>query len=89
MNIMASSRNFRQLVVVRFFRTTTNCNSTVRNFRTIQKLQHCVRAAYTFSEDEIMYAVRTQLRYITRILKWSNLTTLNPANSPQLTTNHF
>lgn len=25
-----------------------------------QKLQHCVRAAYTFSEDEIIYAVRTQ-----------------------------
>lgn len=28
-----------------------------------QKLQHCVRAAYTFSEDEIMYAVRTQLSW--------------------------
>ena len=25
------------------------------------KLQHCVRAAYTFSEEEIMYATRTQL----------------------------
>jgi hypothetical protein len=23
------------------------------------KLQHCVRAAYTFSEDEIVYALRT------------------------------
>ena len=28
-----------------------------------QKLQHCVRAAYTFSEEEIMYAVRTQLSW--------------------------
>lgn len=28
-----------------------------------QKLQHCVRAAYTFSEEEIMYAVRTQLTW--------------------------
>lgn len=28
-----------------------------------QKLQHCVRAAYTFSEDEIMYATRTQLSW--------------------------
>lgn len=28
-----------------------------------QKLQHCVRVAYTFSEDEIMYAVRTQLSW--------------------------
>jgi predicted nuclease of restriction endonuclease-like (RecB) superfamily len=27
------------------------------------KLQHCVRCAYTFSEDEIMYAVRTQLTW--------------------------
>lgn len=27
------------------------------------KLQHCVRSAYTFSEDEIMYAVRTQLSW--------------------------
>lgn len=25
------------------------------------KLQNCLRSAYTFSEDEIMYAVRTQL----------------------------
>ena len=29
----------------------------------IYKLQHCVRAAYTFAEDEIMYAVRTQLTW--------------------------
>lgn len=27
------------------------------------KLQHCVRAAYTFSEEEIMYAARTQLTW--------------------------
>ena len=27
------------------------------------KLQHCVRAAYTFSEDEIVYATRTQLNW--------------------------
>ena len=27
------------------------------------KLQHCVRAAYTFSEEEIMYALRTQLTW--------------------------
>ncbi len=27
------------------------------------KLQHCVRAAYTFTEDEIVYAVRTQLTW--------------------------
>ena len=29
----------------------------------IYKLQHCVRSAYTFSEDEILYAVRTQLTW--------------------------
>lgn len=29
----------------------------------LYKLQHCVRAAYTFSEDEILYAVRTQLTW--------------------------
>ena len=29
----------------------------------IYKLQHCVRAAYTFTEDEIVYATRTQLRW--------------------------
>jgi len=27
------------------------------------KLQHCVRIAYTFTEDEIVYAVRTQLTW--------------------------
>lgn len=27
------------------------------------KLQHCVRSAYTFAEDEIVYAVRTQLTW--------------------------
>ena len=27
------------------------------------KLQHCVRSAYTFTEDEIVYAVRTQLTW--------------------------
>ena len=30
---------------------------------TFYKLQHCVRSAYTFSEDEIVYAVRTQLTW--------------------------
>jgi predicted nuclease of restriction endonuclease-like (RecB) superfamily len=29
----------------------------------LYKLQHCVRAAYIFSEDEIVYAVRTQLTW--------------------------
>lgn len=29
----------------------------------LYKLQHCVRAAYTFSEEEIMYALRTQLTW--------------------------
>lgn len=29
----------------------------------LAKLQHCVRGAYTFSEDEIKYAVRTQLTW--------------------------
>ena len=28
-----------------------------------QKLQQCVRAAYTFTEDEMMYALRTQLTW--------------------------
>ncbi len=28
-----------------------------------RKLLHCIRAAYTFSEDEIVYAVRTQLSW--------------------------
>jgi hypothetical protein len=39
--ILATCRNFRQVVVVRFFRTTTNIsqcltNSVVRNFRTTE-----------------------------------------------------
>src|SRR5690554_1403525 len=29
----------------------------------IYKLQHCVRAAYTFTQDEIEYALRTQLTW--------------------------
>lgn len=29
----------------------------------IYKLQHCVRSAYIFTEDEILYAVRTQLTW--------------------------
>jgi hypothetical protein len=28
-----------------------------------RKLLHCIRAAYTFTEDEIIYAVRTQLTW--------------------------
>jgi|GEM_PF-6135030 len=88
--IIATCRKFRQVVVVRFFRTTTNVsqfatqclkNQVIRNFRTTQKLQHWVRNAYFFPENEIVYALRTQLRYITRILKWSYLTTLNPSIS--------
>ena len=71
-NRIATCRNFRQVVVVRFFRTTTNGNSVVRDFRTTQKLQHWVRSAYLFGVDEIVYAVRTQLRHIARILNPSN-----------------
>lgn len=37
------------------------------------KLQHCVRAAYTFSEKQIMYAVRTQL-------SWTHLRSLMSIN---------
>jgi len=33
------------------------------NMNEIYKLQHCVRSAYTFSEEEIVYAVRTQLTW--------------------------
>lgn len=33
------------------------------------KLQHCVRSAYTFTEEQIVYAVRTQLT-------WTHLRTL-------------
>lgn len=29
----------------------------------LRNLQHCVRSAYTFSEDEIVYAVRTQFSW--------------------------
>jgi hypothetical protein len=46
--MMATCRNFRQVVVVRFFRTTTNIsqcltNPVVRNFRTTQNttIDHC------------------------------------------------
>lgn len=39
------------------------------------KLQHCVRAAYTFSEEEIMYATRTQLN-------WTHLRTLMSVKDP-------
>jgi hypothetical protein len=28
-----------------------------------RKLLHCIRAAYTFSEDQIVYALRTQLTW--------------------------
>ena len=28
-----------------------------------EKLRHCVRSAYTFSEEEIVYATRTQLNW--------------------------
>lgn len=61
-SILATCRNFRQVVVVRFFRTTTNIsqcliNPVVRDFRTTQK---------------IVYALRTQLRYFDRILNPSN-----------------
>lgn len=38
-----------------------------------QKLQHCVRAAYTFSEEEILYAVRKQL-------SWTHLRSLMAVN---------
>lgn len=35
-----------------------------------EKLKHCIRSAYTFSEEEIGYAVRTQFRiWATKILK--------------------
>lgn len=37
------------------------------------KLQHCVRSAYTFTEDEIIYAVRTQLT-------WTHLRSLMSIN---------
>ena len=39
------------------------------------KLQHCVRAAYTFSEDDIVYATRTQLN-------WTHLRSLMGIKDP-------
>lgn len=30
----------------------------------VEKLRHCVRAAYTFSEDEIVSAARSQFQYL-------------------------
>jgi len=33
-----------------------------------EKLKHCVRSAYTFTEDEIGYAVRTQLTWTVIII---------------------
>ena len=41
-----------------------------------EKLKHCVRSAYLFSEDEIRYAARTQLT-------WTHL------RHPMLKTKHF
>ncbi|MBQ9469646.1 MAG: DUF1016 family protein [Bacteroidales bacterium] len=41
----------------------------------LYKPQHCVRAAYTFSEEEIMYATRTQLT-------WTHLRTLMSVKDP-------
>lgn len=40
-----------------------------------QTLQHCVRAAYTFSEEEIVYAVRRQF-------SWTHLRSLMSINDP-------
>ena len=40
----------------------------------VQTLQHCVRSAYTFSEEQISYAVRTQL-------SWTHLRTLMSVES--------
>ncbi|MCD8202587.1 MAG: PDDEXK nuclease domain-containing protein [Prevotella sp.] len=40
-----------------------------------ETLQHCVRAAYTFSEEEIMYALRTQLT-------WTHLRSLLSVKDP-------
>ena len=41
----------------------------------VSTLQHCVRAAYTFTEDEILYAVRTQF-------SWTHLRTLLSISDP-------
>ena len=38
-------------------------------------LQHCVRAAYTFTEDEILYAVRTQF-------SWTHLRSIMSITDP-------
>lgn len=40
----------------------------------VQTLQHCVRSAYTFSEEQISYAVRTQL-------SWTHLRSLMSVES--------
>lgn len=40
-----------------------------------KSLQHCVRAAYTFTRDEIVYATRTQLT-------WSHLRSLMSVKDP-------
>ena len=40
-----------------------------------EKLKHCVRSAYTFSEEEIVYATRTQLT-------WTHLRTLMGIKDP-------
>lgn len=40
-----------------------------------EKLKHCVRSAYLFSEDEIGYAVRTQLT-------WTHLRSLMSVEDP-------
>lgn len=40
-----------------------------------EKLRHCVRSAYTFSEDEIVYATRTQLT-------WTHLRSLMGIKDP-------
>lgn len=41
----------------------------------VEKLKHCVRSAYIFSEDEIMYAARTQLT-------WTHLRSLMAIDDP-------
>ena len=41
----------------------------------VSTLQHCVRAAYTFTEDEIQYAVRTQF-------SWTHLRSLLSISDP-------
>lgn len=41
----------------------------------LRNLQHCVRSAYTFSEDEIVYAVRTQF-------SWTHIRSLMSIEDP-------